>query len=185
MRALVLAVLVGIAATACSEETPPAAPPAEAAKPQSKDVGWVEVYRQGSASFTFRVHSLEVLADGWSADVSMTNGTKIRYSVGDPDETLERLFGVMLFRTGDLREVEELNAGGSLPGIRRAEMFRPQLPLVLEPDSTWRGTLEAPGSLAAGRYLRVVFGVLVPIGDPPEGFPPDLVWITDNAYLLR
>jgi hypothetical protein len=185
MRALLLAVLVVGLATACSEETPPAAPPAEAAKPQSKDVGWVEVYRQEGASFTFRVHSLEVVADGWRADVSMTNGTQVRYSVGDPDETLARLFGVMLFRTGNLREVEELNAAGGLPGIRRAQRFRPELPLVLEPGATWRGTLGASGSLAAGRYLRLVFGVLVPIGDPPEGFPPDLVWITDHAYLLR
>jgi hypothetical protein len=185
VRALLLAVLVVALATACAEETPPAATPTEAAQPQSKDVDWIEVYRREGASFTFRVHSLEVLADGWRAEVSMTNGTRIRYSVGDPDETLERLFGVMLFRTGELQEVEELNSSGGLPGIRQAQTITPELPLVLEPAATWEGTIEATGSLAAGRYLRVVFGTLVPIGDPPEGFPPALVWITDHAYLLR
>jgi hypothetical protein len=185
VRALLLAVLVVGLATACAEETPPAAPPTEAAKPQSKELDWIEVYRQEAASFTFRVHSLEVHAGGWRAEVSMTNGTRIRYSVGDPDETLERLFGVMLFRTGDLQEVEELNASGGLPGIRQAQTFVPELPLVLEPEATWKGTIEASGSLAAGRYLRVVFGTLVPIGEPPEGFPPALLWITDHAYLLE
>jgi hypothetical protein len=185
MRALLLAVLVVGLATACTDETPPAAPPTEAAKPQSKKVDWVEVFRGEAASFTFRVHSLEVLADGWRAEVSMTNGTRIRYSVGDPEETLERLFGVMLFRTGELHEVEQLNSSGGLPGIRRAQTFMPELPLVLEPESTWKGTIEASGSLAAGRYLRVVFGTLVPMGEPPEGFPPTLIWITDHAYLLE
>jgi hypothetical protein len=185
MRALLVAFLIVGLTTACAEETPPPAPPTEAAKPQSKNVAWVEVFRQEGASFTFRVHSLEVLSDGWRAEVSMTNGTRIRYSVGDPDETLERLFGVMLFRTGELQEVEELDSSGGLPGIRQAQTFTPELPLVLEPNATWKGTIEASGSLAAGRYLRVVFGALAPIGEPPEGFPPTLVWITDHAYLLQ
>jgi hypothetical protein len=185
MRYLLLALLVAMAATACAEEARQSAPPAKAAPPQSEAVEWLERFEQEGAAFTFRVHSLEVLADGWRAEVSMTNRTDVRYSVDDPDETVRRAFGVMLFRGGDLREVEELNASGDLPDIRRAQTFDPELPLVLDPDETWKGTIGAPGSLAAGRWLRVVFGTLVPVGEPPKGFPPVLVWITDHAYRLE
>ena len=70
--------------------------------------------------------------------------------------------------------------------MRRAERFQPALPLVLEPGKSWSGTIGARGSLAAGRWVRVVFGPLVPVGDPPEGFPREgLVWITDHAYQLE
>ena len=186
MRAAVaIAIAVALAATACAEETPEPKPPASAAKPQSRQLHWNERYTEGDNSIAFRVRSFDVTEGGWRADISMTNDTKTRFEVGNPGATLDRAFGVMLFGTGDLRELEQRNASNELPGIRRAERFRPALPLVLEPGATWSGTMEASGALAASRWVRVVFGALVPIGDPPESFPPALVWITDHTFQLR
>jgi hypothetical protein len=183
--ALALALALSLVATACAEEPPPPRPPASAAKPQSKQLDWSERYAEGPNSITFRVDAFEVLEDGWRAEIGITNDTTTRFAVGDPEATLARQFGVMLFGSGDLRELEQRNAANELPRIRLAETFRPELPLVLEPGATWSGAMEARGALAAGRWVRVVFGALVPVGEPPEGFPPQLVWITDHAFKLE
>ena len=53
------------------------------------------------------------------------------------------------------------------------------------PGDGWRGTISAPGSLASGRWVRVVFGPLVAVGDPPDDMRSRFVWITDHAYRLR
>jgi hypothetical protein len=182
---LAFALAVALVAAACSEEAPAPRPPASAAKPQAKQLDWGERFAEGDNAITFRVRSFEVIEDGWRAEIAMTNDTTTRFEVGDPGATLDRAFGVMLFGTGDLRELEQRNASNELPGIREAETFRPALPLVLRPGETWSGTMEARGALAAGRWVRVVFGALVPVGDPPEGFPPALVWITDHTFQLQ
>jgi opacity protein-like surface antigen len=183
--ALALALAVALLATACAEEAPPPRPPAAAAEPQSRELDWSERYTEGGNTITFRVHSFDVLENGWRADIAMTNDTPTRFEVGGAGATLGGAFGVMLFGSGDLRELEQRNAAGELPGIRLAETFRPKLPLVLEPGATWSGAMEARGALAAGRWVRVVFGALVPVGEPPEGFPPTLVWITDHVFQLE
>jgi hypothetical protein len=158
--------------------------PATAAPPQRAELGWVERHEEEGQAVEYRVDELEVTRDGWSADVAITNDTKTRFALGDAEAATGRSFGLMLFRTGDLRELEQRNQADDLPGLRRARRFDPPLPGVLEPGRTWSGTISAPGSLAAGRYARVVLGTLVPIGDAPPGFPPRLVWITDSAYRL-
>jgi hypothetical protein len=108
----------------------------------------------------------------------------VRYAVRDPDSSLAQQFGLMLFQTGDLRQLEQLNRAGELPAVRKAEVFHPELPLVLSPGQTWRGVISAPGALAAGRWVRVVFGMLAPIGTGPPGLREQLIWITDHAYQL-
>jgi hypothetical protein len=45
--------------------------------------------------------------------------------------------------------------------------------------------ISARGSLAAGSYVRVVFGRLLSVGTPPEGLSDHVVWITDHAYELQ
>ena len=94
-------------------------------------------------------------------------------------------FGIMLFATGDLDEVEQRGADGDLPGLRPARTFDPALPAKLRPGASWRGTVGADGALAAGRYVRVVFGPLVAEGDAPEGMPAQFFWITDHAHRLH
>jgi hypothetical protein len=184
MKSVVALLAVAAVAAGCAAEPEPL-PPTRAAPPQRAELGWVERYGEAGRRFTFRVRSFEVLADGWQARISVTNGTSVRYSVGDPRASLGRNFGVMLFETGSLDEVERRNRRSELPSVRRAREYRPPLPLVLKPGQTWSGVIEAPGSLAAGRWVRIVFGAFVPIGEPPEGLPGTLVWITDHARLLR
>jgi hypothetical protein len=182
-RHLALALLVVLAAGCGSEARP--IPPARAAAPQKAELNWLESYGRDDARIVFGVDRFEVLENGWRAEISLSNRTPVRYSVGDPGSPLNRQWGLMLFQSGDLRHLEQLNRAGELPPVRRAETFEPSLPLVLEPNETWKGVIEAPGALAAGRWLRIVFGALVPIGQPPRGFPDQLVWITDHAYQLE
>lgn len=181
----VAAMLGLLAAAGCQPADVEPVPRAHAASPQRALLEWVETYSATSGSVTYRVHSFAVTRTGWRAEISMTNGTEVGFAVGDPQATLDRVFGVMLFRTGDLVEVEDRNEQGTLPTTREATSFDPALPLVLEPKASWRGVISAPGSLAAGRFVRVVFGALIPVGETPEGFHDKLVWITDSAYELR
>ena len=160
-------------------------PDAVPAPPQRAELGWVESYGEEGARMTFRVDELEVLEDGWRASIAITNGTAVGYALGERDRSLDRRFGLMLFATGDARELEQRNRAGELPAIREAVGYDPPLPAVLGPGETWAGTISAPGSLAAGLWARVVFGALAPVGESPEGLPGVLVWITDHAYRLR
>jgi hypothetical protein len=91
----------------------------------------------------------------------------------------------MLFPNDDLDELEQRSKDGSMPGLRGATGYRPQLPLVLESGKQWAGKISAPGALAAGRWLRVSFGTLTALGDPPEELPAQLSWITDHAHQLE
>jgi hypothetical protein len=184
MRRLLALVTLAATTAACAAEPEPL-PPTRQAPPQRAQLGWEESYGDAGSRFIFRVRSFEVLADGWQATISVTNDTSVRYSVGDPRATLGRAFGLMLFETGELDEVEKRSSRRELPSIRRAREYRPALPLVMKPGQTWTGVIAAPGSLAAGRWVRIVFGAFVPIGEPPKGLPGTLVWITDHARLLR
>jgi hypothetical protein len=180
----VSALALGLVAGCGGDDSEPL-PQAVPAPPQRADLGWEESYGEPGARMVFRVRELEVVPDGWRAAISITNDTKVRYAVGDPKASLDRRFGLMLFPTGDVRELEQRNRAGELPEIRAAEEYEPPLPLVLEPGATWTGTISARGSLPAGLYARVVFGALVPVGESPEGLPDVLVWITDHAHRLH
>ena len=194
MPRLPVLALLAVLVTGCGSQSHPV-PPTLAAQPQTATLDWVENCRAGDsdvpcegkspARVVFGVSRFEVRQGGWQAEISLTNRTSVRLSVVDPHSSLERLFGVMLFQTGDLRQLEQLNRARDLPPVRRAEVFQPALPLVLEPGQTWDGVISAPGALPAGRWLRVVFGELVSIGTPPAGLPEHLVWITDHAYRLE
>jgi hypothetical protein len=184
MPRLLPLVVVALLVAGCGSEPRPI-PPARAAPPQAADLNWVESYGEAGARLVFGVQRFEVLGSGWRAKISLTNRTSVRYAVSDPDSTLAQQFGLMLFQSGDLRQLEQLNRAGELPAVRRAEVFHPALPLVLKPGQTWRGVISAPGALAAGRWVRVVFGMLAPIGNSPRGLPEQLIWITDHAYQLE
>jgi hypothetical protein len=172
-------------ALAARDEPGTSVPASAPAAPQRAELGWVERYPAEGGGLVFRVASFEVHDDGWKADVSVTNESPARFAVGDPKASLDRTFGVMLFRTGDLREVDQRFQAGDAPGLRSAREITPPLPLVLEPGATWEGELAAPGSLAAGRWARIVFGRFIPIGDAPSGLDQPFAWTTDNAYRLR
>ena len=156
--------------------------PAHAAEPQHAELGWTESHPAGVGTrLVFEVAALEVTTEGWSAAVSVANRTEYDFEVdtGPGDYS----FGLMLFATGDLKEVEDANREGRLPPVRRATRIEPAPPQVLRPGSTWSATLSAPGSLPDGSWVRVVFGAFLGMGDVPVEFRR-VVWFTDHAHRL-
>jgi hypothetical protein len=156
--------------------------PAHAAEPQHVELGWKESHPAAvGARLVFQVGAFEVTTEGWSAAVSVTNRTTYDFDV-DSGPT-DYGFGLMLFATGDLKEVETANQEGQLPAERRATRIEPRPPPVLRPGVTWSSTLSAPGSLPDGSWMRVVFGTFRGLGDVPAEFRR-VVWFTDHAYRL-
>jgi hypothetical protein len=172
-----LAALVAAGCAARSEPVPAAVP----APPQQVELGWVERTPPDAPGLVFEVRRFAVTADGWRADVGIRNTSGVPWRLA---ATGTRMFGLMLFATGGLDELERRNGDGDLPGLRSAREIVPALPPVLEPGTHWSGTISAPGRLAAGRWMRLVFGTLGN-DDPPPGLPTRLVWITDRALVLR
>jgi hypothetical protein len=160
-------------------------PASKPAGPQLADLGWRETYGPRGQQIVFTVDSLEVTEGGWRARLGLENSSSVAYEVGDPRSTLDRSFGLMLFSTGNVEDLERRNASGTLPAIRSAETYQPRLPQILEPGASWQGTISATGALAAGSWVRVVFGALVAVAKPPEGLPERVVWITDHAHKLE
>lgn len=165
----------------------PAPQPSAAAGPQVAEVGWRETYPADAEAdrLVFTVRTLEVREGGWRALVSVENDSPVAWELDDPRATLDRSFGLMLLSTGDVDDLEEMNQAGTLPDPRPATRFQPELPPVLEPGKTWRGSMSASGALVAGSWVRVVFGTLVAVGKPPDTMSEQVTWITDHAYRLR
>lgn len=156
-----------------------------AAGPQAADLDWRETYGKEGEELVFSVESLEVVRSGWRARLKVENDTSVSYEVGDPRATLDRSFGLMLFSSGDVKELEERNTDQTLPAVRAAARYEPALPKILEPGAAWEGTISASGALVASSWVRVVFGTLISVGAPPEGLAEKVVWITDHSYRLR
>lgn len=155
------------------------------AGPQRADLDWRETYGPSRERLVFRVEWLEVTETGWTARLGLENRTSIAYSVGDPQATLDRAFGLMLFSSGELADLERRNAERTLPAVRAARSYEPELPAILEPGASWEGTIAAPGALVAESWVRVVFGALTAVGKTPEGLEEQVVWITDSAHQLE
>jgi hypothetical protein len=152
------------------------------AEPQRAQLGWREGFPSSGERLVFAVHTLEVTATGWSADIAVTNSTKIPFELGAVPEP--RAFGLMLFADDDLDALEDAAKSGHLPAPRLAARFDPAPPDVLAPRQTWRTTISAPGSLPDGAYVRVAFGPLQAKGDPPGDLPAMVGWVTDRSYRL-
>jgi hypothetical protein len=183
-----VAVLVALGAVllaaGCSADGPPPVIPAPA-PPQATELAWVERSPATGPALVFRVRRFAVTDGGWESDVEIENRTGIPWSLGENPVAVTQSFGIMLFATGGMGELEQRNRNADLPGIRAARRFVPELPARLRPGASWRGTISAPGTLASGRWVRVVFGPLVAVGDPPDGMASQFVWITDHALRLR
>ena len=165
-----------------SAESTDSLPPARAAEPQHAELNWRESYPAASGErLVFEVGELDVTEDGWSVGVALENRTPFDFAIdtGPADYG----FGLMLFHTADLEELEEANREGRLPAVRRARRIEPAPPQVLRAGGRWRGTMSAPGSLGDGSWLHVVFGTLRGLRDAPEEFAR-VVWFTDHAYRL-
>jgi hypothetical protein len=156
-----------------------------AASPQRATLDWRETFGPAGEKLVFSVETLEILPEGWRARVGLENDTSIPYEVTGPNSTPDRTYGLMLFSSGELAELEERNESGALPATRPALRFQPELPRILEPGDSWAGTISAPGALVADSWVRVVFGALVSVGTPPDELAEHVVWITDGVYHLR
>ena len=155
-----------------------------AARRQSADLGWRETYGPAGEQVVFTVDSLEVTSTGWRARVGVRNSSSVAWELA-PGATPDGTFGLQLFTTGDLDELEKRNKAGTLPAVRAATSYEPDLPRILEPDASWEGEISANGALVAESWVRVVFGTLIAVGKPPDELNESVVWITDAAYRLR
>lgn len=185
-RGLAITALIAVVAllAGCASSSPIARPATAAAAPQTAELDWDEREPATGPGLVFRANRLEVTKDGWEVDVEIHNQTSIPYALATDPVAVARHFGLMLFATGTLAELEQRNADRKLPGIRSARRFDPPLPRRLAPGARWRGTIAADGALAAGRFVRIVFGPLIAEADAGS-LPDQLVWITDHAYRLR
>ena len=151
---------------------------------QSADLAWRETYGPPGEQVVFTVDSLEVTRSGWRARVGVENSSSVAWEIA-PGATPDGTFGLQLFTTGDLDELEERNNAGTLPAVRAATSYEPDLPTILEPDASWEGEISANGALVAESWARVVFGTLIAAGRPPDELDETIVWITDAAYRLH
>jgi hypothetical protein len=158
--------------------------PTVAASPQIAPLHWRETYGDPGEQLVFTVKSLEVTESGWNAQVGVENRTKVGWELS-PGAIPGGSFGLQLFETGSKEELDRRNREGTLPAVRAATGFAPDLPRVLEPGASWKGTISASGPLVAGSWARVVFGTLNALGKPPKGFGDRVVWITDHAHQLQ
>ena len=170
----------GCAATPEPETGP--LPPARAAEPQRVELGWREPHPSPQGSrLVFVVEELDVTENGWSARIGVENRTPYPFDVetGPSDYS----FGLMLLPNGDLEALVEADREGNLPPVREATRVEPAPPQVLQPGARWEATISAPGSLADGAWVRLVFGTFVGRNDPPDEFRR-VVWFTDRSHRL-
>jgi len=182
--AALLVVVIAVAAGCGTSGESTGALPTEKAPPQHAVLGWTEPYPAEQPALVFGVDSFTVTRDGWRAEISVQNRSGVSWEVNNPRYAAEREFGVMLFPTNDQKDLERRSQQRDLPAIRPATSYSPELPAVLRAGTTWRGTISAPGALAAGLWLRVSFGPFVSEGIPPAGTESPVGWITDHAYHL-
>jgi hypothetical protein len=155
-----------------------------AAGPQEATLNWRETFGHAGEQLVFTVDSLEVTETGWNARIGIENETTVAWELV-PGAVADGTFGLALFETGDADELDRRNRSRTLPAVRAATSFDPELTKILEPRASWEGQISARGALVAGSWVRVVFGTLVAAGKPPEEFGEAVVWITDSAYELR
>jgi hypothetical protein len=158
--------------------------PSVAAGPQTAKLDWRETYGADGEALVFTVDRLRVTRDGWRARIGIENESSVGWELA-PGATPEGSFGLQLFETGEQQELEDRNRAGTLPAVRAASTYVPELPSILEPGDSWKGEISANGALVAGSWARVVFGTLVAVGKPPDELPESVVWITDSAYELE
>jgi hypothetical protein len=182
MRRLFLVVAVVATAGCGAQQRAEPVAPVRPAEPQTAELRWREEYPPVGPQLRFHVERLEVRTDGWSADVAVENATAIPFELGN--RPLELRFGLMLFASGSVEDLEDASRQGALPSLRQAVSIEPPPPDVIVPGATWKATLSAPGSLPNDSFVRVSFGTLYAQGDPPVDMQPVVVWITDKAHRL-
>ncbi len=157
-----------------------------AARPQTAELGWRETYGESGEQLVFTVERLQVTETGWNAHIGVENDSSVGWElVPGAGAAPDGSFGLQLYETGDVDELDDRNRRRTLPAVRAASDYVPELPPLLEPGSSWKGEISARGALVANSFARVVFGTLIAVGKPPETLDDTLIWITDQAYQLK
>ena len=184
LAVLGLALAAGLVASGCSSSSGEP-PPAIAAPPQEATLNWVERSPETGPALVFRTPDVRGdrrrLAGGARDREHDARGLGARRGPRGGRAVVRD----HALRHGRARRGRAARRGRRPPGPAAGRTFDPPLPAKLRPGASWRGTVGATGALAAGRYVRVVFGPLVADDDPPEGMPGQFYWITDHAYRLR
>ena len=149
LTALAVVLVAGMLLAGCSSDSGDA-PSARAASPQEAELDWVERSPENGPALVFHVRRFSVTESGWEAQLEIENETAVTWKLAEDPVAVGQSFGVMLFATGELDEVEQRGADGDLPGLRPARTFEPALPAELDRGESWRGTVGADGALAAG-----------------------------------
>ena len=159
-------------------------PTARAAEPQRAELDWRESYPAATGQrLVFDVDALDVTAEGWSADVAVTNRTPHRVRArrrSGPGFA----FGLMLFATGDLEAARGGEPGGPAAGASAGDADRARPPDVLQPRAdVARDDVRAPArspTAPTSASLRAASSATTAHRPRFER----VVWITDRAYRL-
>ena len=124
-----------------------------AAGPQTAALGWRETHGPPGEQLVFSVESLEVVPGGWRVKLALENRSSVAFALGDPQATLNRSFGLMLFSTGKIEELTEQNANNTLPAVRPATTLRTEA--ARDPGT---GSIVEGNDLCTGRTGRRKLG---------------------------
>ena len=113
--------------------------PTEAAPPQAAELGWTEQLPKRDARWSSACTGSPSPERGWEADVEVENQTDVMWEIPGALSAVTTSFGVMLFRTGELEELDR-GTGRRSAGSPRGGRLR-----AGAPDSL------APGEGGAGR----------------------------------
>jgi hypothetical protein len=101
---------------------------------------------------------------GWAVTASFTNRTS------KPLRISRNQFGLALFKNAKATNPKD---GTLMPALA----FKPDLPAVLAPGKTWRGTFAGYGKPPEGAYVRVLFGWFSGPAVGGSGFN----WLSDHV----
>ena len=178
-HALILATCVIAAGCGSREATATWAPPETLTFRGGSDCG------PKGHDVQIRVRKLVVGRRSWRVDATLANRTGVALQVIRPHHLHTVEFGLDVFDTNTLAEVERRAARKALHNGALAERVVPPLAGVLRPGDRWAGSFSAPGRLPRGKYVRVVFGrFVVPGGKVPAGLAARFFCTTDDAPRL-
>jgi hypothetical protein len=170
-----LLALVALLVAGCGPPGPELAPPA---KTGTLDLGWVE--RDHKDNFTFRVERLVIGDNGWSAKVSVRNGSQT------PFRLQEGSVGLVLLDTRTMAELNRLTGDlAHTPPVLKPDRLRPPPPSVLGPGASWTGTIIGTEVLRRGSFVRVLFGPYSSAGERFRSEATEFFWVTDHSVRLR
>ena len=151
------------------QDDEPAAEASVAARPQSASLDWRETHGTPGEHLVFSVDSLQVTRHGWRAKRGAREPVLGRVRAGRSTGDVEPLVRGHAVLDGEDRGAEraerQQHAPGRAPrGALRAEPCRRSS----SPMRRGRGRSRRRGHSPPGSWVRVVFGTLVSVGNPPE-----------------